>query len=121
MKQELKFKAIYRGELHEIYEISLTDGFVTIFMKRYPYREKVKPEKILEYINRQDINGEEIYEGDYDNDGNCVVWCDKCSSWQFAQLDVPTREICIPCHSCDGNFMFDDHIQEFEKVSNRFI
>ena len=57
----------------------------------------------------------------YDNDGNCVVWCNNCNSWQFAQLDVSTKDICISCHSCDGNFMFDDHIHYFETVGNRFI
>jgi hypothetical protein len=121
MNRKLKFKALYENKLHDVYSISFPDLLVKIPLQRFPFKQDVKPDEIIQFIDKTDVNGYEIFEGDYDNDGNCVVWCDKCNSWQFAQLDVPTREICIPCHSCDGNFMFDDHIQEFEKVSNRFI
>ena len=59
-----------------------------------------------------------IFEGDYDSDGNCIVWCDNCNGFEFAQLDVPTKDICIPCHRCDGNFFFSDQINDFEIVGN---
>jgi len=31
---------------------------------------------------------------------------------------VPTKDICISCHRCDGNFFFEDHINDFEIVGN---
>ena len=67
-------------------------------------------------INGQ--NGKNIFEGDFDNDGNCIVWCDNCNGFEFAQLDVPTKDVCIPCHRCDGKFFFSDHINDFEIVGN---
>ena len=71
-----------------------------------------------QFINQTDKKGKKIFEGDFDNDGNCVVWCDNCNGFEFAQLDIPTKDICIPCHRCDGNFFFGDHINDFEIVGN---
>lgn len=76
--------------------------------------------KIVQFTGNKDKNGIEIYEGDFDSDGNCVLWCENCNGWEFAQLDVPTKDICIPCHRCDGNFFFEDHINDFEKIGNIF-
>ena len=73
---------------------------------------------VTQYINQKDKNCKKIFEGDFDNDGNCVVWCDNCNGFEFAQLDVPTKDVCIPCHRCDGNFFFGDHINDFEIVGN---
>jgi hypothetical protein len=74
--------------------------------------------KFLQYTGKKDKFGVEVYDGDFDSDGNCVVWCDNCNGWQFAQLDIPTKEICIPCHMCDGNFFFEDNINDFEVIGN---
>ena len=58
-----------------------------------------------------DVNGRRIYEGDYDKDGNVVVWCETCHGWQFALCDFETKGI-LNCHNCEGNFMFLDNIQD---------
>lgn len=73
---------------------------------------------VSQFINQKDKNSKKIFEGDFDNDGNCVVWCENCNGFEFAQLDVPTKDICIPCHRCAGNFFFGDHINDFEIVGN---
>lgn len=114
----LRFKALYNNQLHEVIRLDLSSDLVTIPTKKFPFSEEVLPENIIEYINKSDVNGNDIYEGDYDEDGNIVVWCDRCMAWQFGQLDVPTKDLVIPCHACDGNFFFDEHINEFEIVSN---
>ena len=121
MNRQLKFKALYENKLHDVYGISFPELIVKIPLQRFPFMQEVKADEIIQFIDKTDVNGCEIFEGDYDNDGNCVVWCNNCNSWQFAQLDVSTKDICISCHSCDGNFMFDDHIHYFETVGNRFI
>ena len=79
---------------------------------------EVDTKTVSQFINKIDKNGKKIFEGDFDNDGNCVVWCDNCNGFEFAQLDVPTKDIWIPCHRCDGNFFFGDHINNFEIVGN---
>lgn len=73
---------------------------------------------VCQYINQVDKSGAKIFEGDYDSDGNCVIWCNKCNGFEFAQLDIPSKDICIPCHRCDGNFFFEDHISDFEIIGN---
>ena len=78
----------------------------------------VDDDTVSQFINQTDKNGKKIFEGDFDNDGNCVVWCDNCNGFEFAQLDIPTKYICIPCHRCDGNFFFGDHINDFGIVGN---
>jgi hypothetical protein len=61
-------------------------------------------------------DGIKIFEGDYNNEGEVVVWCETCYSWQFGALDVPTKDICIHCHFCEGNFFFADVIEYFEPI-----
>ena len=78
----------------------------------------VVPETVGQYTGLTDKNGKKIFEGDYDADGNCIVWCDNCNGFEFAALDVPTKDICISCHRCDGNFFFGDQINDFEIVGN---
>lgn len=79
---------------------------------------EVDPETVGQYTGVPDVNGKNIFEGDHDKDGNCVVFCERCNGWQFAQIDIPTKDICIPCHCCDGNFMFNDIINQFEITGN---
>lgn len=80
----------------------------------------VDAETIGQFTGLQDQTGKDVYEGDFDSDGNIVIWCNECCGWQFGQIDIPTNEIVINCHNCDGNFMFQDLIKEFEIIGNRF-
>ena len=73
---------------------------------------------VCQYTGFTDKNGKKVFEGDYDKDGNCVVFCDECHGWQFGEIDIPTKDICIPCHNCDGNFMIGDWIEKFEVIGN---
>ena len=78
----------------------------------------IDPETVGQFTGVPDVNGKKTFEGDHDKDGNCVVFCEMCNGWQFAQIDIPTKDICIPCHCCDGNFMFNDIINQFEVIGN---
>lgn len=75
-------------------------------------------ETVCQFTGLTDENGVKIFEGDFDEDGNMVVWCDRCHGWQFAQIDVPTKDIFISCHRCDGNFDFSEHVDDFVIVGN---
>ena len=78
----------------------------------------IEPKSLSQFINQKDKNGKKIFEGDYDADGNCIVWCDECNGFEFAGIEVETKEQYIPCHRCDGNFFFQDQINDFEIVGN---
>ena len=73
---------------------------------------------VSQFINQTDKKGKKIFEGDFDNDGNCVVWCKDCNGFEFAGIEVETKEQYLKCHRCDGNFFFADHINDFEIVGN---
>jgi hypothetical protein len=74
--------------------------------------------KYLQCVGKKDKNGNDVFNGDFDAEGNVVVWCENCNGWEFGALDIPTNEICIPCHRCDGNFFFEDQIGDFEVIGN---
>lgn len=78
----------------------------------------IDPETVCQFAGFTDINGKKVFEGDYDKDGDCVIFCDECHGWQFGEIDIPTKQVCIPCHNCDGNFMIGDLIEKFEVVGN---
>ena len=80
--------------------------------------EYINIDTICQSIHKKDKNGVEIFEGDYNSDGDCVMWCDYCNGFEFAAIDVPTKDVYIQCHRCDGNFMFNDGFPEFEIVGN---
>lgn len=119
MNRQLKFKAVFRNKLHEVYGISFPELIVKIPLQRFPFTQEVKPDEIIQFVD--DFENGEIFEGDYDSDGNCVVWCNSCHSWQFGALDIPTKDICIKCHSCEGNFDFSEYAEKFEPIGNKFI
>ena len=124
MKREILFKgkSVNTGEWVE----SMTIAKGTIKRKRDDVFMEIGenkwigivPSSLSQFINQKDKNGKKIFEGDYDADGNCIVWCDNCNGFEFAALDVPTKDICISCHRCDGNFFFGDQINDFEIVGN---
>ena len=118
--ERVKYKAVYRNCLHDIITIHFPDMHITVLSKTQPYVQEIKPDRLIQFVCMSNTNTE-VYEGDFDNDGNCVIWCDRCNAWQFCALDVPTRDVYIPCHACDGDFFFADHINEFKPIGNRFV
>ena len=77
---------------------------------------QIIPGTDCQFTGTTDKNGKNVFEGDYDKDGNIVVWCE--NGWEFGALDIPTKEIFINCHACEGNFLFGDHIGDFEVIGN---
>ena len=126
MNRENLYQAIIKDEeRREFFDgwfygdlIHYANGDVYIRQSQTGSEEQVIPETVCQQINRKDKNGANLFECDYDAKGNIIVWCDKCMGWQFGQLDIPTNEVVISCHWCDGNFGFQDQINDFEKVGN---
>ena len=58
-------------------------------------------------------NGKIFWEGDYDKDGDVIVWCDKCFGWQFSNIDTD-------CCNCNGEYSFIQMIAFFEPKGNIF-
>lgn len=117
MNREIKFRGL--GKNGWIYGIPSYD-FKYIFNKEQLDsidNYEVNPETVGQFTIVKDKNGNEIYEGDLDEDYNLVHWCDKCHGWQFAAYDLPTKQI-IFCHNCDGNFMFEDNISDIKIIGN---
>jgi len=117
----MKREILYRGR--KLYDGSREYGFLSWAdtprgRSYFVNNQIVDPETVGQFTGVPDVNGKNIFEGDHDKDGNCVVFCERCNGWQFAQIDIPTKDICIPCHCCDGNFMFNDIINQFEITGN---
>lgn len=124
MKREIKFRVFDREEKCLFIEgmkylKPFFDDKGKLFVGVFPDEHSLFIEfEINQFTGNKDKNGKDVYEGDFDADGNVVVWCEKCNGWEFGALDIPTNEICIPCHRCDGNFFFEDHISDFEVIGN---
>jgi len=124
MKREILFKgkSVNTGEWVESMTIAKgtikrkkDDVFMEIDENKWV---GIVPNSLSQFINQKDKNGKKIFEGDYDADGNCIVWCNECNGFEFAGIEVETKEQYIPCHRCDGNFFFQDQINDFEIVGN---
>lgn len=79
---------------------------------------EIKTDTLCQFTGLPDKNKNKAFEGDYDSDGNILVWCDVCSGWQFGQIYIPIKELVVNCHACDGNFFLQDHIYGFEIIGN---
>jgi len=78
----------------------------------------IVPNSLSQFINQKDKNGKKIFEGDYDAVGNCIIWCNECNGFEFSGIEVEIKEQYVPCHRCDGNFFFQDQINDFEIIGN---
>jgi hypothetical protein len=111
-RNRFKGKSAINGEFYE-------GSFVNTGMYNYIVSDigsvPVHPFSIRQYVTKN--KNSEIWEGDYDENGNMVYWCDVCMGWQFALIDIPTKDI-ITCHNCEGNFMWHDHAEDFLPIGN---
>jgi hypothetical protein len=112
MKREILFRAnrIANNRTYEGVPVKLKlydGGFILI-----------NPGTLCQFTGYIDKAGKKVFEGDYDKYGNVVVWCQECAGWQFGGYDTESKEMFIHCNWCEGNFMFRDHIGDFESVGN---
>jgi len=68
--------------------------------------------RVVKYDNK------EYKEFDYNKDGEMLIFCNNCMGWHFSQIDISTKDVCVDCHNCEGNFMFHDAIHNFEPIGN---
>jgi len=123
MKREILFKgkSIDTGEWYESMTVlkgttdSTKDRFVMLVDKEWI---EIIPDSLSQYINKKDKNSKKVFEGDYDEDGNFVIWCDKCSSFEFGGVDLDTKEVYVTCYRCQGDFSLFDSIDDFEIIGN---
>lgn len=126
MKREILFKAKCKNTDKWLYGDLFTglndEMYIRTFVKIGTATEAqvkmIDKNTICQFINQKDKNGKKIFEGDYDADGNCVVWCENCNGFEFSAIDIPSKNICISCHRCDGNFFFGDQINDFVIIGN---
>lgn len=78
----------------------------------------VKKDTVGVFIGKTDRNGVDVYENDYDSDGNIVIWCNTCSGWQFGAYDIQEGEMYINCHCCEGSFTLRNFLPHFEIAGN---
>ena len=84
----------------------------SIFAARWDSFEVV-PESVGQFTGLQDKRGNDIYEFDFDEDYQVVMWCENSCGWQWATYDIPTKEkICCHCYNCEGDYNFTEDIEK---------
>lgn len=111
MKREILFRGKRIDNWEWIYGIPTFDFKYIFNENQFDSHDNymVIPETVSQFTGLLDKNGKRIFEGDYDQNHDVVMWCDKRNGWAMKTYDFPTREV-ISCHCfrCEGHFDIDD-------------
>lgn len=111
MKREILFRGKRIDNWEWIYGIPTFDFKYIFNENQFDIHDNymVIPETVSQFTGLLDKNGKRIFEGDYDQNHDVVMWCDKRNGWAMKTYDFPTREV-ISCHCfrCEGHFDIDD-------------
>lgn len=115
MNENLKFRAWDKLQnkmlLPKIFseDVVIQLGGVVGLFNGKTYDTATKEFEIMQATGLKDKDGQEIYEGDFDEDWQVVMWCENSYGWQWATYDFPTKEkICCHCYNCEGDYNFTE-------------
>lgn len=93
------------------------ESYLKYYIISNTINHQVDPNTICEYTGFKDINNKLIYTNDIIAEYfSAVVWCNKSGSYQFGSYDTELKDWFISCHHCEGNFLFEDLLNDKLKV-----
>ncbi|MEX0595706.1 MAG: YopX family protein [Candidatus Paceibacterota bacterium] len=74
---------------------------------------------IRRYTGLEDKNGKKVFEGDMDENGDVVMWCDERNGWAMQVYDIENDEpYFCHCYVCEGYFELSEIVDDFEIIGN---
>lgn len=79
----------------------------------------VIPETVGQFTGLYDINGDKVFEGDYDVNYDVIAWCDNRHGWAMKANDSATDDFVLcHCYQCEGNFEIIDVDMSLEIIGS---